>query len=63
MLYAFARMKGFLLGLLVAGLLFGGYLYWQQQNGYAEGCRAGTDGEAGGDCSRRRRRRGGVRGG
>ncbi len=39
-------MKGFLLGVIVAGLGFGGYLYWKQRQADESGTRAAADGGA-----------------
>jgi hypothetical protein len=52
-------MKGFFIGLLVAGLAFGGYLYWQQHQTAAPGPAAKPEDKAattGGKKSRRRPR-------
>lgn len=54
-------MKGFLLGLLVAGLGFGGFLYWKQRESLLHAPTAGADGgaavkESGRDKKKRKRR-------
>jgi len=57
-------MKGFLLGLVVAGLAFGGYTYWKQR--VAAPARTPTTADAGGAAKdvkdkKKRRRRGAMR--
>src|SRR5947208_1642358 len=57
-------MKGFLLGLIVAGLAFGGYVYWKQRPGAESAARVSPDG--GGPVKeakekRKKRRRGAQR--
>ncbi|MEA2700681.1 MAG: hypothetical protein QOI66_4952 [Myxococcales bacterium] len=54
-------MKGFLLGLVVAGLVFGGYLYWKHRESLARVATASADGgaplrDAGKDKKKRKRR-------
>ncbi len=48
-------MKGFLLGLLVAGLAFGGYLYWKSSDA-GRGPRVAAQPDAGAPVKKRRRR-------
>jgi hypothetical protein len=54
-------MKGFLLGLVVAGMVFGGYLYWKHRESLARVATAGADGgtaprDASKDKKKRKRR-------
>jgi hypothetical protein len=48
-------MKGFLLGLLVAGLAFGGYLFWKASDA-GRGSRASLRADAGSTAKKRRKR-------
>jgi hypothetical protein len=49
-------MKGFLLGLLVAALAFGGYLYWNGQHRSPSGSQAHAPADGGAPARRKRRR-------